>query len=545
MLLVQEAFGKYTLIDRLGGGGMAEVFKARLAGPAGFEKHLALKLILPHFSDDPEFVRMFIHEATLAARLDHANIVRIVEFDQIDGRYYIAMELVDGKDLRSCLIRSREVDRPVRVAEAVQIGLEIGRALAFAHGELIADAPVVIHRDISPHNVILSRAGEVKITDFGIAKLASAASLTRTGTIKGKLAYMSPEQARGEALDGRSDLFSAGCVLWEMLTGQRLFAGPNELATLDNLRAAPILPPSNHNPRVPAELDAVVLAALERDPQRRIASASEFLRRLEQVLTGLPDVDRSTGLAKLFQALFGDQPVRRSTAVLDPGDPAAEPPADPDGIEPIGPDAPTEVDQRRVADPPRAQPAATRGPFRWWIALLFVLPLAAAFGTMALISWGTQPDPGPAVQPDPEPAPMTDAGPAPAEVARAGAAETPGPVDETEPTSAPPDAGSPAATAAASAPEGVDAGTADPDGGGEAEREVRFGRLSLNAIPWAKVYRGKQLLGTTPLERRRLAAGRHVLTLVNDNLKVRRKVKVRVRPGRLTTEVIDLRPGAP
>ncbi len=315
---MEKEFGKYTLIERLGGGGMAEVFKARLCGPAGFEKYLALKLILPHFSDDSEFVRMFIHEATLAARLDHANIVRIHEFDRIDDRYYIAMELVDGKDLRAVLARTREVDRPLRVGEAVIAAIETCRGLAFAHAELTPGAPEVIHRDISPHNVILSRAGEVKITDFGIAKLASAASLTRTGTVKGKLAYMSPEQAHGEVLDKRSDLFSTGCVLWEMLTGQRLFAGPNEMATLENLKTAPIHPPSAHNPDVPAELDQVVMHALARDRTERIGSASEMGRRLDQVLISLPDLDRATALSVLFQDLFGMAHVRKSTAVLQP-----------------------------------------------------------------------------------------------------------------------------------------------------------------------------------------------------------------------------------
>jgi serine/threonine-protein kinase len=229
---------------------MAEVFRARLHGPEGFEKDIALKLILPHFSSEPEFVKMFIREATLAAKLDHANIVRIHEFDQVEGRYYIAMELVDGKDLRRFTARAKELKRPVSVAEAVAIAREVCRGLAFAHGELIPNTIQVVHRDISPHNIIVSRAGEVKITDFGIAKLASGAGITKTGVVKGKASYMSPEQARGEPVDKRSDLFSLGCVLWGLLTGRRLFTGDNDMAIMRKIQQGPIDPPSKHNNEV-------------------------------------------------------------------------------------------------------------------------------------------------------------------------------------------------------------------------------------------------------------------------------------------------------
>ncbi|RLB53672.1 MAG: hypothetical protein DRI34_13110, partial [Deltaproteobacteria bacterium] len=242
--------GKFELLERLGGGGMAEVFRARLHGPQGFSKDIALKLILPQFSDEPDFVKMFIHEATVAAQLDHASIVRIHEFDQIDGTYYIAMELVDGKDLRSISARARSQDRPIKVAEALAIALGVARGLAFAHAELTPGRDPIIHRDISPHNIVVSRAGEVKITDFGIAKMASTASLTRTGVIKGKASYMSPEQARGERVDPRSDIFSLGCVMWELLSGQRLFAGENDLAILEKLQHGAVESCRRYNPLV-------------------------------------------------------------------------------------------------------------------------------------------------------------------------------------------------------------------------------------------------------------------------------------------------------
>ncbi|RME29374.1 MAG: serine/threonine protein kinase [Deltaproteobacteria bacterium] len=309
--------GKFELVERLGGGGMAEVYRARLHGPGGFVKEVALKLILPQFSDEPEFVDMFIREATVAASLDHASIVRIHEFDQIDGTYYIAMELVDGRDLRALIAQAKRLGRKIRVEEALAIGLEIARGLAFAHGDYSTGREPVVHRDISPHNIILSRAGEVKITDFGIAKMASAASLTKTGVVKGKAAYMSPEQARGEPVDGRSDIFSLGCVLWELLTCQRLFSGENDFAILERLQHGEIFPCSNYNSAVGKDVDELVLKALQREPAKRFQTASEMASRLDRALGGLCE-DRTTLLVDLYKRMFGSE--RPKTAIM----PAAE-----------------------------------------------------------------------------------------------------------------------------------------------------------------------------------------------------------------------------
>ena len=596
---------------------MAEVFRARLSGPAGFEKQLALKLILPHFSDETEFVEMFIHEATLAARLDHANIVRIHEFDRIDDRYYIAMELVDGKDLRAVLARCRELGRLLQPGEAVLTALEVSRGLAFAHGELTPGADEVIHRDISPHNIILSRAGEVKITDFGIAKLAAAASMTQTGTVKGKLAYMSPEQATGAVLDRRSDLFSLGCVLWELLCGRRLFAGANDLATLENLKSAPIRPPSAFAPAVPAVLDELVLALLARDRERRPGSAAEVGRRLEAVLRALPELDRATALANLFQELFGQRPTPRGTAVMPAEEPAAagapledavtvasqahaahhlQPKAPPegsgepiggsgepiggsgepiggsgepgDGIEPIGPDAETDV---------KSRPPAGRGPLRWWLLPLMLGPLAALLLVLWLLGPDRTPDESQVAAADQEPTTDRAGGsqqdpekqavmvidgatgrrvggtPAGGEVA---GGEVAGTSDGT------PDGGTRegpvsdggvkvagvkvAGTPDGSTPDGSNPG-GNPDGAAataDRSRRAAHGRLSLNVIPWARVRLGKRLLGDTPLRRVRLPAGRHLLLLVNGELGVRRRIRVEIRPGQHTRRLVDLRPAA-
>ncbi|MBW1811333.1 MAG: serine/threonine protein kinase, partial [Deltaproteobacteria bacterium] len=383
--LVEKRFGKYTLTERLGGGGMAEVFKARLSGPEGFVKELALKLILPHFSSEPEFVKMFIHEATLVARLDHANIVRIHEFDQIDGRHYIAMELVIGRDLRAISARAREIDRPIDVTEALMIGLEACKGLAFAHGELTPGSPLIVHRDISPHNLIISQAGELKITDFGIAKMSSAASITKTGVIKGKVSYMSPEQARGDTLDGRSDLFSLGCVLWEMLSGQRLFSGENDLAVLARLQKCEILPASRFNSQVAPQVDEVLQKLLQRSPQSRFSTASELSSELDKLLVETSSIDRATILVQLYRDLFpgtGSQTDVFQTVqhvekieVID----------EDQKIEPIGPDGRTEISKVSSDELP---PALVEKKSKRKMIWLIVLSLSCITGFAVVVANG-------------------------------------------------------------------------------------------------------------------------------------------------------------
>lgn len=314
---MEKQFGKYVLTGRLGGGGMAEVFRARFAGPGGFEKNVAIKLILPNFSNDPEFVQMFMQEASLSARLDHANIVRIYEFNQIEGRYCIVMELVDGRDLRQMLLRCRDINRKLAVPEVLMIGVEICKGLAFAHGELRQGVPEIVHRDVSPHNIILSSAGEVKITDFGIAKLATASSHTKAGLVKGKVGYMSPEQARGEQVDRRSDIFALGCVLWELLAGQRLFTGDSDQVILYNLHNSPVKPASSFNVDVGAEVDELLKGLLERNPDKRIGSASAVMRQAENILGLYPNVQRGTLLSNLYRELFSGLPDALDTQVLD------------------------------------------------------------------------------------------------------------------------------------------------------------------------------------------------------------------------------------
>jgi len=197
-------FGKYRLHELLASGGMADVWRAEVTGAAGVVKEVALKLVRGEHAASSEFVRMFIEEARLAARLGHANVVQVFEFDQVDGRYYIAMELVRGHHLGRVVERARELGLRLGLPRAVHLGAEIARALAHAHRAAEGGRPLgIVHRDVSPHNVLVSFEGEVKLADFGIARAMGQAGLTAPGTVKGKVAYMAPEQGRGEALDAR------------------------------------------------------------------------------------------------------------------------------------------------------------------------------------------------------------------------------------------------------------------------------------------------------------------------------------------------------
>jgi len=551
---VGRRFGKYELLHRLGGGGMAEVFRARIHGPEGFAKDLALKLILPHFSDDPEFRRMFANEAALAARLDHVNIVRIHEFEQIEGRYCIAMELVDGRDLRQLLARANQLGRHLSPAEAVVIGAEMCRGLAYAHGELTPGAPVIIHRDISPHNVIISRAGEVKLADLGIAKLASGGGSTLPGVVKGKVAYMSPEQAAGLPLDPRTDLFSLGCVLWEMLTGQRLFTGPNDLAVLERLRSEPILPPSAHNRAVPARLDALVLKALARDREQRTASASGLGRELERVQRELPEFDRAGLIGDLVRALWPDlerrggtdvmplpagTPVEASAQALEAAaGPAAEPAAlMPEPVPEPGTDEPTEVEP--VTEPASAPPAPgpARSTRRVWPALLGLALLAGLLAGL-LAAW-------PLLAPGSPGDEVADAGPAGDLGGGAGAGEaagsSPRPVlaSPTGPGTGGPAVAGPALAALASAArQSAGAGVVPAP---SAERRPATGRLDLNVIPWARVYLNRRLLGDTPLQGLVLPVGEHQLRLENPMTGRVKLHRVRIQANQTSKEIVELR----
>ncbi len=301
-----ETFGKYILLKKIGRGGMAELFLARQVGVAGFERVLAIKRILPHLTEDAEFVQMFINEAKIAAQIAHPNVVQIYDFGTVNGTYYIAMEYVMGKSLAAALSAGNARGRPMPAHQAIQITARIAAGLDHAHrGKTMSGQPLgIIHRDISPQNILLGYHGDVKLVDFGIAKAASSSTHTQTGMIKGKLAYLSPEQAWGKPVDHRADVFSLGIVLHEMLTGQRLFKADNEIATLERVRTAAVAPPSTLNPRIAKELDPIVLKALTARPDDRYPTAQAFHEALEGYLARLGPPPTSRDLENYLHLLF-------------------------------------------------------------------------------------------------------------------------------------------------------------------------------------------------------------------------------------------------
>ena len=303
-------FGQYLLQERIATGGMAEVWKARMRGVEGFQKIVAIKKILPHLSDNDEFIEMFVDEAKLAAQLNHNNIIHIYDLGKISNSYYIAMEFIDGHDLKSIVKRGEERGQPMPIEIALFIASKIAAALDYAHRKRGFDEKDLglVHRDVSPQNVLISYEGDIKLCDFGIAKAASKASHTQAGALKGKLQYMSPEQAWGKKIDKRSDIFALGTVLYELLTGQKLFSGDNELSILEQVREARISIPSDINDEATPEIDAIVTKALQKDADKRYQTAGEMARDIDQILYTFRPTPTSADLAIYMHRLYSEEP---------------------------------------------------------------------------------------------------------------------------------------------------------------------------------------------------------------------------------------------
>ncbi len=305
-----DRFGQYEILERIASGGMAELYRARRSGVEGFQKIVAIKKILPHLADNEGFIAMFADEAKLAAQLNHPNIVHIYDLGKIEaGGYFIAMEHVEGRDLRAILESAREVGMPLPVPLAVYIASKVASALDYAHRRRDGEGRDlhIVHRDVSPQNILISYEGDIKLCDFGIAKAASKVSQTESGALKGKIQYMSPEQAWGKPIDRRSDLFSLGVVLYELLTEQKLFGGDSDMIILEKVRAAAAAAPSEINPEVPKPLDTIVLKALAREADERYANASDLLRDLEAVLYSYTPAPGSADLAIFLHRLQSEE----------------------------------------------------------------------------------------------------------------------------------------------------------------------------------------------------------------------------------------------
>ncbi len=307
-------FGKYLLLERINVGGMAEVFTAKAFGVEGFERILAIKKILPTMAEDEEFITMFIDEARISVQLNHANVVHIHELGKHEDTYFIAMEYVAGRDLRTLLERYRRRKEIMPTAQAVFIASKMCEGLDYAHRKKDARGQDlgIIHRDVSPQNILISYEGEVKIIDFGIAKAANRSQKTQAGILKGKFGYMSPEQVRGLPIDRRSDVFAVGVILYEMLTGERLFVGESDFSTLEKVRNADVPTPRQFNPNVPAGLEKVMLKALARDAEDRYQWASDLQEDLMRFLLAGDAIYSSKHLSAFMKEVFAEDIYREA-----------------------------------------------------------------------------------------------------------------------------------------------------------------------------------------------------------------------------------------
>ena len=312
-----QKFGKYQLLDKIATGGMAELYRAKVMGDYGFEKQVAIKKILPHLSDEGNLVKAFIDEAKLAALLQHQNIVQIYDFGNMNGEYFIAMEYLFGKDLRKLTYKAKEKSVSFDVENTLYVISRVCAGLDYSHNlkDLKGKPLNIIHRDINPQNIFITYEGQVKIIDFGIAKAASHNSTTHEGLIKGKLAYMSPEQANGQTIDHRSDIFSTGIILYELLAAQRMFQGET-MHIYTQVRDAVYEPLENLRPDLPADLHQVVQQALAKEPDERYQSGGEMLADLEDCIYQLSVRPNARNFANYVKDLFKQELAAEENALF-------------------------------------------------------------------------------------------------------------------------------------------------------------------------------------------------------------------------------------
>ncbi len=408
-----ESFGPYLLLDRINVGGMAEVFRGRAQGAAGFERLVALKRILPSVSRDPDFIEMFVDEAKIAVQLQHANIAQTYDLGEVGGQYYIAMEYVSGVDVKTLWSRARQRKRLLPIPMSLHIVQRMCEGLDFAHRKADETGRKIglVHRDVSPHNVLCSFDGEIKVIDFGIAKVRNKVSKTQAGALKGKFGYMSPELVRGLEPDHRVDVFACGIVLYELLVGRRMFRAASEFSILEKVRNVDFVPPTQINTRLDPELEAIIMKALAKDKEDRWEWASDMAKALQDYAYASGQVFQRSDVVRYLSTHFAEEKEAERERLLryrSLSPPAAAAPA---GEEPPTPPAETApasfrlpevarepVDatwtQTRARDEPRVTVSALKGPVPraglpvWAAMLLGALAVLAVLGVGAAIWMG-------------------------------------------------------------------------------------------------------------------------------------------------------------
>jgi len=558
------AFGRYELIGRVAFGGMAEIFLAREYA-AEASRYLVIKRILPHVANDQAFVEMFLDEARLAMHLNHPNICHIYEFGEMDGAYFIAMEWINGVPLGKLIRRARQ-DEGIPPELAAKVIAQVAEALHYAHiAKDQSGRPLnIVHRDVSPHNIMVSYEGVVKLLDFGIAKAVTQGAQTQAGVIKGKFAYMSPQQCSGLPIDGRADIFALGVCMFETLTGRPLYHRKTEYETMRAVIDGEVPSIRKLDPELPEGLDVIVQRCLQKEPDDRYATARDLQYAIEEWLAESRRFVNSAKIAEFMEANYEDEmkrgplvdstPFGQSLNLKPRKIPSKQPP-------PAGEAAPAAAE---------AKPAKRTGLIALLVAALVAFVALAAFHfgrapeRQVVIAAPVVPavsvpesaaDPGPV--PDPEPPPPPQTGAASFRSRPAGATVF---VDDLQIEGVTPLRGedlSPGDHAIRLVLEGhepwegtllIEAGVrsqlvatlqALPEERGPRQPATPPGRLSINTRPWSKVYLGHRLLGTTPIGEARVPSGAVRLRLVDRDGNTHRKT-VRVRPGQVARVFFDL-----
>jgi serine/threonine protein kinase len=527
--------GKYTLVRKLATGGMAEVFLARADGPMGFQKKCVVKRILPHFNDDERFIQMFLAEARLAAELNHPNLVQIFDFGQHNGQYYLAMEFIDGPNTRSLNQAVRKATGAMDFAVAARLIATAAEGLHFAH-ELRDENGTflnLVHRDISPDNILVSRNGAVKVVDFGIAKASTQPHLTKSGMIKGKMAYMPPEQLARDPLDRRADLFALGIVLYEMITGGMPFDATSEVSIIQAIMSVkPLERVEVYRPDCPVELQAIVMRCLEKDRERRYPSCRELQTDLEAFIQSTGKVVGTREIAALVSSLFAEAETSTSGPKLSPSQSGSDAMTRPSGsgsvkrsqsasIEVV----PEDFSQPSVTSTGLSGTALREVPERPGSnkAPLFVIGGALTVGLLGGAAWLLTRPPPPIAAPPP---PVVTAHDAPKVLVVDASVDTDLGPDAGAPDAAEPDAGEPEVGIDAGQPAVVDAGAAATP----TEAVKAKGKLSLRIRPYATVFLDDKPLGDTPLPSLAVPVGKHKLKLVNPTLGTV-TLEITIKPG--------------